>query len=106
MLTPEEFEFNKQRAEAGDSQAAFALYEYYEELGEDQEASKWLLASVSDGFANLDDLPEGTPVSGRERFWLQPAELNATLAAAEGRRREVRRGPTFTSHLPTTMTRY
>ncbi|MGN6084204.1 hypothetical protein [Trinickia sp.] len=83
MLTPEEFEFNKQRAEAGDSQAAFALYEHYEELGEDQEASKWLLASVSDGFANLDDLPEGTPVSGRERFWLQPAELNANLATAE-----------------------
>lgn len=82
-LTPEEFASNKQRAEAGDSQAAFALYEHYEELGKDQEANKWLLASVSDSFVNLDDLPAGTPVSGRERFWLQPAELNANPAAAE-----------------------
>jgi hypothetical protein len=82
MLTPDKLELYKQRAEAGDSQAAFVLYEHYEELGEAQEANKWLLASLSDNDVRLDDLPDGVPVSGNDRFRLQPTEINAKLAAA------------------------
>lgn len=52
-------------AEAGDSQAAFVLYEHYEELGEEREANKWLLASLSDNHVQPGARPEGTPVSGR-----------------------------------------
>ena len=83
MLTPNELDFQKQRAESGDSQAAFVLYEHYEELGEQQEAKKWLLASLSDDLVRPEAPPEGTPVSGRQRFRLQPAVLGSKLVAAE-----------------------
>lgn len=83
MLTPDELEFQKHRAEAGDSQAAFVLYEHYEELGEAQEANKWLLASLSNNDVRLDEVPEDAPISGSDRFRLPVAELNAKVVAAE-----------------------
>lgn len=83
MLTPNELDFHKQRAEAGDSQAAFVLYEHYEELGDDREAKKWLLASLSDNFVQPEAPPAGTPVTGSQRFRLQQAVLDAKLVAAE-----------------------
>lgn len=81
MLTPDKLDLYKQRAEAGDSRAAFALYEHYEELGEAQEANKWLHASLSDNDVRLGDMPDGVPVNDNDRFRLQPNEFNAKLAA-------------------------
>lgn len=83
MLTPGEFEFHKQRAESGDSQAAFVLYQHYEELGEQQEAKRWLLASLSESLVPSDAPPEGAAVSGCQGFRLHSAVLDGTLAAAE-----------------------
>jgi TPR repeat protein len=83
MLTPSELNLFTQRAENGDRDAAYALYERYEQLGNEVLANKWLVLSLSDAQDFAEGLPEGTPVSGREAFKLDELEVAAKLIEAQ-----------------------
>jgi hypothetical protein len=83
MLTPGELNLYTRRAENGDCDAAYALYEHYEQLGNEVLANKWLLLSLSDARDFAEGLPEGIPVSGRETFKLGELEVAAKLTEAE-----------------------
>ncbi len=83
MLTPSELNLCTQRAENGDLDAAYALYEHYEQLGNEELANKWLLFSLNDARDFAEGIPEGTPVSGREAFELNELEVAAKLIEAE-----------------------
>ncbi|KVM59391.1 hypothetical protein WJ58_09290 [Burkholderia ubonensis] len=83
MLTIEEVASHRRRAESGDAESAFILYEHYESLGEHQEADKWLLASTANMNAPMAQTPDDPiPQTGREQYKLSAEVLNATLAAA------------------------
>lgn len=83
MLTPSELNLCTQRAENGDLDAAYALYEHYEQLGNEELANKWLVLSLGDTRNFAEAVPEGTPVSGREAFKLNESEVAAKLVEAE-----------------------